>query len=324
MGGGSYSRSVYSSSSSWSGSSSSGSSSTASRRMSSSSLHSSMKPKGKIITSNSKNPIIIALDVTGSNIELARIVYDKMPMLHGQIEQQGYLDDFDICFMAVGDAYTDDYPLQVTDFAKGIALDSWLEKVVLEGNGGGNGGESYNLAAEYLNQNFKFAPDATPRVFFIADEPIHKTIEHEHFRDYIGSGERSSDAQMSKKAVFERLNRKVDDSVFCLNPSNRGYESSIDDWKKAIPSQNVIKIKDAKEIVDLILGTIALTSQSRDIAAYQVDMKNRGQTAQRIASVAGALQNLNDSLALTVVDDKLRGMSQLNGAKKTQNKSSLL
>jgi len=331
MGGGSYSRSVYSSSSSWSSgsssksrsSSSSGGSDTASKKMSSTSLDKSMLPKGKVIRSNSKNPIIVALDVTGSNTKIAKIVYDKMPMFYGQIEQQGYLDDFDVCFMAVGDAHHDDYPLQVTDFAKGIALDSWLEKVVLEGGGGPWGEESYNLAAEYLNQSFEFDADATPRVFFIADECMYDTVEYSHWKKHISDKERPNDSQMSKKAIFERLQNKVSDNIFCLNPSDK--ERVLGEWENVLPSQNVIRIKgDGKEIIDLILGTIALTSQTRDINSYQLDMKNRGQDTKRIETVAGALQNLNDSLALTVVDDKLRGVSPFNGVKKTKNKSNLL
>ena len=36
----------------------------------------------------------IVLDVTGSNINFARLVYDKLPMFYGEIEQKGYLNDF--------------------------------------------------------------------------------------------------------------------------------------------------------------------------------------------------------------------------------------
>ena len=122
MGGSSYDRDVYSSfsSSSWNssyagnsygGNSGSSASSQSASVLSSTSLDNSMLPNGKILESKTKTPIIIALDVTGSNINFARIVYDKMPMFFGQIEQKGYLKDFDIAICAVGDAYTDDYPI---------------------------------------------------------------------------------------------------------------------------------------------------------------------------------------------------------------------
>ena len=172
MGGFSYDRDVYSSSSSssWGSSSGFGASSYSATKLTSTYLESTMKPNGKILESKTKTPIIIMLDVTGSNIDFARVVYDKMPMFYGQIEQKGYLKDFDISFCAVGDAYTDDYPLQIGDFAKGIELDSWLEKIVLEGCGGGQRRESYELAAYYLYKNTKFVKGAEPIIFFIGDE----------------------------------------------------------------------------------------------------------------------------------------------------------
>ena len=147
MGGSSYDRDVYSGSSysSW------GTSSTSTAKLSSSKLDASMKPN-KIIKSTSKNPIVIVLDVTGSNIDFARLVYDKMPMFYGTIEEKKYLDDFDIAILAVGDCTNDYYPLQVAEFAKGIELDAWMEKLVLESGGGGTKRESYEFAAHYLNE----------------------------------------------------------------------------------------------------------------------------------------------------------------------------
>ena len=92
MGSYSYDRDVYSSSSysNW------GASSYSTSKLSSSILDESVKPNGKIIKTTSKNPVIIVLDVTGSNINFARLVYDKLPMFYGEIEQKGYLNDFDI------------------------------------------------------------------------------------------------------------------------------------------------------------------------------------------------------------------------------------
>ena len=120
MGSYSYDRDVYSGSSydSW------GASDYSSSKLNSTSLDSKMLPKGKIIKSDAKTPIVIVLDVTGSNINFARLVYDKFPMFYGELEQKGYLKDFDISICAVGDAYTDDYSIQINDFAKGLEIDS--------------------------------------------------------------------------------------------------------------------------------------------------------------------------------------------------------
>ncbi|MGE5474570.1 MAG: hypothetical protein ACM3UU_10155 [Ignavibacteriales bacterium] len=80
------------SSSGWGGSNY-GASTDSQKALSATDLDSSMDPKGKKLKSNSKHPIIIFLDVTGSNIEFAGIMYDKLPMMYEQIGAQGYLDD---------------------------------------------------------------------------------------------------------------------------------------------------------------------------------------------------------------------------------------
>ena len=208
MGGCSYDRDVYDSSSSsgWGGY---GGSSYATSKMSATYLAPEMKPN-RTIKSMTKHPIVIALDVTGSNISFAKIVYDKMPMLYGQIEQKGYLDDFDICFMAIGDVYTDNYPLQVADFAKGIELDSWLEKVVLESGGGGNDGESYELGAYYLNKYMEMDKDAKPIIFFIGDEKTHGAVTSENARAV------GMDCNESVSNVWQQLRKKANDNVFMM------------------------------------------------------------------------------------------------------------
>jgi hypothetical protein len=58
-----------------------------------------------------KNPIVMAIDVTGSMGNWSKIIYDKMPMFYGQIMMQGYLDDPALSIAGVGDATCDKAPL---------------------------------------------------------------------------------------------------------------------------------------------------------------------------------------------------------------------
>ncbi|MCI9177372.1 MAG: hypothetical protein HFJ28_02075 [Clostridia bacterium] len=293
MGGPTYDRDVYGSSSSSGWGSSFGASSYSAEKMSSSLLHSSMLPNGKTIESKTKNPIIIMLDVTGSNIDFARVVYDKMPMFYGQIEQKGYLEDFDIAFCAVGDAYSDKYPLQIGDFAKGIELDSWLEKIVLEGNGGGQRRESYELAAYYLCCNAKFAPGSNPIVFFIGDEmPYAKVSEHQAEKFDLPKPE-------GGYQPFRQLREKVNDNVFMLlNKYNgRQFEDDITScWTKLLVPEHVVRISEEKAIVDLMLGIISMVSNTRSLDTYKIDMLDRGQTQKRIEGVTNSLKNLSTAL----------------------------
>ena len=321
MGGPTYDRDVYeeSSSSSWgsSYSSSFGTSSESAKKFTSTTLHSSMNPKGKILKSNSKSPIIVVLDVTGSNIDFARVVYDKLPMFYGQIEQKGYLEDFEISFCAVGDAYHDEYPLQIGDFAKGIELDSWLEKVVLEGGGGAFGEESYELAAYYLLKNAEFEKESKPIIFFIGDEKPYPTVNRSQAENF-------GIEFFQSVEPFGELRKKVNDNVFLLlnKACGKYFKDDITScWEKLLAPEHVIKISEEKAIIDLMLGVISMVSSTRTLETYKIDMLDRGQTQARIEGVSKSLAGLSTAL----VPVKVTGtIAKTTSDKKTTQKGKRL
>ena len=292
MGSYSYDRDVYSSSSydAWSVSG------TSKRKLNKVRLEENMLPNGKIIKSDAKTPIVIVLDVTGSNINFARLVYDKFPMFYTELEQKGYLEDFDISICAVGDAYTDDYPVQINDFAKGLELDANMENIVLESGGGGQGCESYELIAHYLANNTVFRKDANPMVFFIADEAPYSELNINQAKEIGLCAEKGCDP-------FKELNKKFKNNVFVMLNKYCGerFEESITRaWKKVLNENHLIKIPEEKAIVDLILGAIAI--QKKDLEVYALDMKNRGQTVHRIEGVTSSLTALSNSTELMNID----------------------
>eukprot|EP00349_Pseudokeronopsis_sp_Brazil_P002038 CAMPEP_0202962536 /NCGR_PEP_ID=MMETSP1396-20130829/6650_1 /ASSEMBLY_ACC=CAM_ASM_000872 /TAXON_ID= /ORGANISM="Pseudokeronopsis sp., Strain Brazil" /LENGTH=59 /DNA_ID=CAMNT_0049683199 /DNA_START=131 /DNA_END=310 /DNA_ORIENTATION=- len=59
------------------------------------------------MTTEAENPIVVAIDVTGSMGNWSKIIYDKMPMFYGQIMMQGYLSDPALSICGIGDASTD-------------------------------------------------------------------------------------------------------------------------------------------------------------------------------------------------------------------------
>ncbi|MBN1658272.1 MAG: hypothetical protein JXA93_07725, partial [Anaerolineae bacterium] len=94
----------------------------------------------KRIRSTSKNPLIIAVDVTGSMAQWPFEIFDRLPLLYNTLSQ--YRPDLEICFAAIGDAAVDRWPLQVTTFAAGFDLEQLLGSLFGEG-GGGDAPESY-------------------------------------------------------------------------------------------------------------------------------------------------------------------------------------
>ena len=306
MGGPSYDRDVNISNSS----SNFGASNDSISKLSSRTLDSTMNPRGKKIISRSKRPIVIMLDVTGSNINFARVVYDKMPMFYGQIEEKGYLKDFEISVCAVGDEKYDYYPLQIADFSKGKEIDTWMEKLVLSGGGGANEHESYELAAYYLAKNFEFDKNAKPIVFFVGDEIPYSSVSRSEAIKYgLEYGEETNG--------FDLLRKKVNDNVFVFLNKYFGetYRSDFaDEWKRLLKKEHVIDIPEEKAIVDLMLGVLS-TLNKNSLDTYKADMLGRGQSLNRIANVTAALKEFSSALVpMEIIDSNLpkeKGLSKI-------------
>lgn len=95
--------------------------------------------------------IAFALDVTGSMggipADLAKKELPEFMRILGECK----VPDPQLLFLAVGDATSDRAPLQVGQFESTAELmDQWLTWTYLEGNGGGQNTESYELALYFL------------------------------------------------------------------------------------------------------------------------------------------------------------------------------
>jgi hypothetical protein len=264
---------------------------------------SSTSPLNRTVRSETKSPLTIVFDVTGSNIEFARVVYDKAPMLHGQIEQKGYLDDFDICLSAVGDAVHDRAPLQVNEFAKGIAIDNSLKKIWLERGGGSGIEESYELAAHFFANNCEMPNAETPFIFFIADEKPYDNVKNSEIENVFGA----QSLDYPSKDAFAKLFEVYKGNVFLLQNPYGGTEFPRKDvtdevrqaWENCFGSEhaeNIIPIYEEKSVVDIILGVVAIATGERNLETYISDMKSRDQTRARVANVRKSLKGLEEAI----------------------------
>lgn len=95
--------------------------------------------------------IVFALDVTGSMGEIPRLLASQQLPSFMKILMDCQIPDPQILFMAVGDAVSDEAPLQAGQFESTAELmDQWLTWSYLEGGGGGTGQESYELGLYFL------------------------------------------------------------------------------------------------------------------------------------------------------------------------------
>src|ERR1700760_193112 len=94
--------------------------------------------------------ISVLFDVTGSMGSVPRKLQQKLPQLHGLLKQKDYVRDPQLMFGAIGDATCDQAPLQVGQFESDNRMDKDLERILLEGGGGGQKTESYELAMYFM------------------------------------------------------------------------------------------------------------------------------------------------------------------------------
>jgi hypothetical protein len=205
----------------------------------------------KHIESRSTNPIIVAVDVTGSMASWPFEIFDRLPLLYNTLSQ--YREDLEICFAAIGDARCDLWPLQVTTFASGYDLEQLLGALYGEG-GGGDAPESYGLFAHWVNTHVK-VPNAQEKPFLIlfGDAPMHATVNKQLITRYLGDKVRTDvDAIETWKKLAAVWN-----VWFLRRPTGRPHDKVDKQWGQAITEQKIFHIQDEQRAVDYAMGLVA-------------------------------------------------------------------
>jgi len=211
-------------------------------------------------------PIIIALDVTGSMGELAGIIARQG--LHTAM--QGIYDekpvpDPHLMIMAVGDAYCDDAPIQVTQFEADIRLGDQLKRLYLEGGGGGNDGESYNLAWYYAA--FQTEIDSIKKrnrkglLFTVGDEPMLPELRADHIREFIGDDVHQN---IKTRDLLAAVSKKYD--VYHVIIKEGSYARTepkkvLKNWRDLL-GERVIELADHTKLAETIVSAIKVNEGS--------------------------------------------------------------
>ncbi len=213
------------------------------------------------ISTTARSPLVIAVDGTGSMGDFPQVMFEKLPLLDLGIKD--YLDDSEISFAMVGDADGDRYPLQVRPFTKGKGLVDALNKLTIEGGGGGNMQESYDLAGLYYAHNADM-PNATKPIFiWVCDEGVYDSVD----KDWASQHARTKISKnLPAKDLFEDLKRQY--SMYCIR---KHYGNEVDgetmtgnnlriqkQWESYVGADRVKILNDPRRIVDVIFGILAL------------------------------------------------------------------
>jgi hypothetical protein len=224
--------------------------------------------------------IAVLFDVTGSMGHVPRTLQTKLPELFGLLLRKGYATDPQIMFGAVGDATCDRVPLQVGQFESDNRMDDDLAHIVLEGGGGGQRTESYELAMYFMARHTSL--DCVERrgrrgyLFLIGDELPYAAVKPKEVRKVIGD---ELAEPIPVAAIVAELRRKFE--VYYILPGGSAYAGNpeiLDHWRGLL-GQNVIQLDDLDAVCETIALTVGLGEEAIDLAEGLDDLADVGSAA---------------------------------------------
>jgi len=241
-------------------------------------------------------PIAVLLDVTGSNYQAAVTVHSKLPNLQGALQRKGYVDDPQILVGAIGDAFSDRVPLQIGQFESDNRLDEQIEAMYLEGNGGGQVHETYEIGAYFMARHTYLEPlerdGKKGYLFFIGDEMPYESIHTGDFgyaRHTIESltGDKLEEP-ISTEAIFAELKEKYE--VFFLFQRQGAYPEDriLPAWKKLL-GERALVLDDPNAVAETIALTLAVLEGGLTLDDGLDDLKDAGMDASAVQAAGKAL-----------------------------------
>jgi hypothetical protein len=247
-------------------------------------------------------PIAIVLDVTGSNIEAARAVHAKLPQLFGVLQRIGGIEDPQILIAATGDANTDQVPVQFGQFESDNRVDDQVSALYLEGNGGGQSSETYELIAYLLANHTHLEPvekqGRKGYAIFIGDEKPYDAVRRSYGRHTLESltGD-VVEADISTKDVFAKLDEQF--HVFYLFQMQGNYGRMGDEkrilapWRELL-GDNALTLEDPNAVCEFVAGLLAKMEGGLDdddivgaLTAAGFDAKTSAIAGKTLATVGG-------------------------------------
>lgn len=210
-------------------------------------------------------PLIVGLDVTGSmHAVLDEMARKGLKTICEEVYNRKPITDPHICVLGIGDVECDRGPFQATQFEADIRIFEHLEKIWLEGGGGGNDHESYILAwyfAKFRTKCDSFAKRGNKGyIFTIGDEEITPLIHSSQFEQFMG------DAQMPAYAAQELFDLVFPEwNVFHIivkegSHARRNYDQVYKSWIDVLGEQRVIPMDDHQHVGEIIVSTLEVAS----------------------------------------------------------------
>lgn len=249
-------------------------------------------------------PISVFFDGTGSMGSVPRVLQKKLAGLFGLLLRKGYVEDPQVMFGCYGDAYVDQVPLQVAQFESDNRSDEHLDKLFIEGGGGGNDGETVT-AAWYYMANHTYTDSFEKRgkkgyAFFIADEKPLPLLPS-HITTLLGDEAGSEVGDLSIKGLADAISEKWEVFILLIDNFSAKMQGSEKVYKNLFGEKHVLIIENPDTIAETIALAVGAMEGTLDFDDAENDLKDVGSDALTIRTVVGAVAGLKDLSPGTVV-----------------------
>jgi hypothetical protein len=240
--------------------------------------------------------IVFALDITGSMGEIPRLLAKEQLPKFMKVLTDCKVMDPQILFMAVGDATSDQAPLQVGQYETTAELmDQWLTWCFIEGGGGGQGKESYELALYFLAQHTEMDCWVKRKkrgyLFMTGDELPYPALSKHIVESVIG--DRLDDDLKTEEVIAELQKTFV---PFFVIPDQDRRKKCERRWRDLL-GDNVLCMDGPEDVCYVTAGAVALreglVSDLHELARV---LRDAGVPRERLTASMRALTPLAEAL----------------------------
>lgn len=206
------------------------------------------------------NAIIVALDVTGSmGINAEQLARNGLGVMVEEIIKRKPVSDPHVMCMGIGDVKYDSAPLQVTQFEADITIAEDLKNIYLEGGGGGNCFESYNLAWYFaaLNTSIDCYEKRGKKgyLFTLGDEEAPEDLLANEIRNVFGNQETKDYTSEQLLNMASKMYHVYHIVVKQGSHARHYFDDVMKSWKELL-GQRVLVLEKNEDLAEVIVSTI--------------------------------------------------------------------
>lgn len=213
--------------------------------------------------------VLIGLDVTGSMDKIPKSLLEgKLGSLMVDLKKTFNRpnENLQISFAGIGDAKSDQAPLQVTHFESDNRFAKQLQKIWLEGGGGGNGAESYNLLWWYASNktqlNYVKQDQRKGILITIGDDNVHLGLAASEIQAWLDPSYDGDSKNISNQVLLDAVRQQYEVyHIVIKDGQSYGYDNS----KRTKKTEEQITAE-AKQWKDLLGQNNVIYSESKDVA----------------------------------------------------------